>query len=85
MRYDIVIHGGIVITVNPEFEIISDGLICISDGRINRVDFLHRRGNDPPSHDLHADQAPFDDTDLLWWNLSPSLIRHRLFYDGILR
>lgn len=47
MRYDIVIHGGIVITVNPEFEIISDGLICINDGRINRVDSRHRRSNDP--------------------------------------
>ena len=52
MRYDIVIHGGTVITVNPEFEIISDGLICISDGRINRVDSRHRRGNDtlPEAH-----------------------------------
>jgi len=42
MRYDIVIHGGTIITVNPEFEIITNGLICIDNGRITRVDSCRR-------------------------------------------
>jgi len=38
MRYDIVIHGGTIVTVNADFEIIADGLICIKDRRLARVE-----------------------------------------------
>jgi len=37
MRYDIVIHSGTIVTVNTDFEIIADGLICIKDHRLCRV------------------------------------------------
>jgi 5-methylthioadenosine/S-adenosylhomocysteine deaminase len=38
MHYDIVIHGGTVVSVNADFEIIADGLICIKDRRLARVE-----------------------------------------------
>jgi len=38
MRYDIVIHGGTIVTVNADFEIIANGLICIKDHRLVRVE-----------------------------------------------
>ena len=47
MRYDIVIHGGTIITVNPDWDIIKDGLICISNGRISRVDSQRDRSDSP--------------------------------------
>ncbi len=38
MNFDTVIHSGIVLTVNPEFDIIYNGIICIKDGIIVRVE-----------------------------------------------
>ncbi len=37
MRFDTVIRNGCVVTVNPDFDIIENGMIGIKDGRIARV------------------------------------------------
>ncbi|MFP4225347.1 MAG: amidohydrolase family protein [Desulfobacterales bacterium] len=38
MAYDRIIYNGCVITVNPAFDIIYDGMVAIRDGRIARVE-----------------------------------------------
>lgn len=38
MRYDMVIHNGIIITVNTQFDIIENGLICITEGKLQRIE-----------------------------------------------
>jgi 5-methylthioadenosine/S-adenosylhomocysteine deaminase len=38
IRYDRVIHNGIVVTVNSDFEIIPDGVLCISGSVIERIE-----------------------------------------------
>jgi 5-methylthioadenosine/S-adenosylhomocysteine deaminase len=40
MTYDLVVHNGTIVTVNPSFEIIPDGLLCIKAGKIQRVEAL---------------------------------------------
>jgi len=45
MTHDIVIHNGIVITVNPDFDIIENGFIGILDGKIQQVGAID--GNKP--------------------------------------
>lgn len=40
MTYDLVVHSGTIVTVNPSFEIIPDGLLCIKSGKIQRVEAL---------------------------------------------
>lgn len=37
MTYDLVIHNGTIVTVNDDFEIIEDGLICIKDTQLQRI------------------------------------------------
>jgi len=37
MQFDTVIHNGVIITVNSDFDVIHDGLICIKDGKIEVV------------------------------------------------
>ncbi len=37
-RFDRIIYNGTVITVNPDFEVIAQGVVCIKDGRIDRVE-----------------------------------------------
>jgi 5-methylthioadenosine/S-adenosylhomocysteine deaminase len=37
MVFDIVIHNGTIITVNTDFDIIENGVVCIKDGRIEQV------------------------------------------------
>lgn len=37
MRYDTIIHNGTILTVNRDFELINDGLICIKNGKIEAV------------------------------------------------
>jgi len=37
MQYDLIIHNGMIVTVNPDFEIIRSGFVCIKGGRIERV------------------------------------------------
>jgi len=38
MSYDIVIHNGTIITVNAEFDILGNGMICIKDGKLQRIE-----------------------------------------------
>ena len=38
MNFDIVIHNGIIVTVNPDFDIVDDGLVCVKDGKIKQVE-----------------------------------------------
>ncbi|MFZ1955258.1 MAG: amidohydrolase, partial [Desulfobacterales bacterium] len=40
MPYDIVVHNGILVTVNDRFDIIENGLICTEADRIVRVEPL---------------------------------------------
>ncbi len=35
--FDMVVHNGTIITVNPDFDIIRDGIICINDGIIQQI------------------------------------------------
>lgn len=37
MDFDVVIHNGSIVTMNPAFDVIRDGLICIRDGKLERV------------------------------------------------
>lgn len=37
MKYDIIIHNGIIVTVNKGFDIIKDGIVFISNGKIVKV------------------------------------------------
>jgi 5-methylthioadenosine/S-adenosylhomocysteine deaminase len=37
MRYDTIIHNGIIVTVNRDFDILNDGFICINDGKIEVI------------------------------------------------
>ncbi len=36
--YDIVVHNGTVLTVNEPFEILEGGLVCMVDGRLERIE-----------------------------------------------
>ncbi|MDY6836927.1 MAG: amidohydrolase [Thermodesulfobacteriota bacterium] len=36
--YDILIHNGTILTVNNDFDIVKDGLLCIEDGKIARIE-----------------------------------------------
>jgi 5-methylthioadenosine/S-adenosylhomocysteine deaminase len=37
MHYDIVLHNCTVLTVNPDFDVIDDGIICIRDSLIKKI------------------------------------------------
>jgi 5-methylthioadenosine/S-adenosylhomocysteine deaminase len=43
--YDIVVHNGIVLTVNGEFDVFREGLVCVADGTLKCV---QDRTNDEP-------------------------------------
>ncbi|TES90746.1 MAG: amidohydrolase, partial [Desulfobacteraceae bacterium] len=36
--FDLVVHNGIIVTVNPDFDIIKDGIVCIKDGKLEDVE-----------------------------------------------
>ena len=38
MIFDIIIHSGTIITANPDFDIIEDGIVCIKKGRLERIE-----------------------------------------------
>ena len=38
MIFDIVIHNGLIITVNSDFDIIENGVVCINKGTIHRIE-----------------------------------------------
>ena len=37
MIFDLVIHNGVILTVNREFDIIEDGVVCIKNGEIVKI------------------------------------------------
>ncbi|MGD9335144.1 MAG: amidohydrolase, partial [Desulfobacterales bacterium] len=45
MDFDIVIHNGLIITVNSDFEIIENGMVGISKGTILKIE---ARADDKP-------------------------------------
>ncbi|MBW1737293.1 MAG: amidohydrolase [Deltaproteobacteria bacterium] len=45
MSYDIVIHNGVVITVNSDFDIIENGMVCITQEKLERIE---ARADDTP-------------------------------------
>lgn len=38
MSFDIVIHNGLIITVNSDCDIIENGVVCIKEGNLDRID-----------------------------------------------
>ncbi|MGD8993270.1 MAG: amidohydrolase family protein, partial [Desulfobacterales bacterium] len=40
MTYDLVIHNGTIVTVNRRFDIITDGLLCVKDGKLERLETI---------------------------------------------
>ena len=36
--YDILVHNGTVLTVNRTFDVLEKGLVCMADGRLERVE-----------------------------------------------
>jgi len=47
MKFDTIIHNCTIITVNPEFDIIKHGIICIKDGRLEQIS-AKAHDQDPP-------------------------------------
>ncbi len=54
MTYDLVIHNGTIVTVNASFEIIPNGLICISADKLERVESM------PNDQSLPASKVSID-------------------------
>jgi 5-methylthioadenosine/S-adenosylhomocysteine deaminase len=54
MRYDIVIYGGTVITVNAASDIFENGLVCVKGDRLERIGPLEKDAR-PPEADLSID------------------------------
>ncbi len=54
MRYDLVIHNGLIVTMNGDFETIRSGIICVKDGRIERL------ATDLPENPLPDSTASID-------------------------
>jgi 5-methylthioadenosine/S-adenosylhomocysteine deaminase len=40
MTYDLVIHNGTIVTVNRRFDIITDGLLCVKDGKLECLETI---------------------------------------------
>jgi 5-methylthioadenosine/S-adenosylhomocysteine deaminase len=38
MKFDIVVYNGIIVTVNPDFDIIDKGVVCIRNGMLERIE-----------------------------------------------
>ncbi len=38
MNYDIVIHNGTLITMNSDFDIIDDGVLCIKNDKLAKIE-----------------------------------------------
>ena len=38
MEYDLIVYNGTIITVNPDFDIIYNGIICVKSGKIAQVE-----------------------------------------------
>ena len=51
MSFDIVIHNGLIITVNSDFDIIENGVVCITQGKLERIE---ARADDKPLPEAEA-------------------------------
>ena len=50
--YDIVVHNGIVLTLNGEFDVFQKGLVCITDGLLARVEGQANNERLPAAHQV---------------------------------
>lgn len=51
MTYDLVIHNGTIVTLNSDFEIIENGILCINDGKIVKLAVLDDDASPPAAKD----------------------------------
>ena len=49
MEFEMVVHNGTLVTVNPGFDIIQDGILCVQNGRIAAITDHRSAGSLPPS------------------------------------
>ena len=47
--YDIVVHHGTVLTINDNFDVLENGLVCIHNGNFSRVETLRSDQPLPPA------------------------------------
>ena len=40
MNYDIIIHNGTIITMNSRFDIIENGVLCIKNDKLGKIESL---------------------------------------------
>jgi 5-methylthioadenosine/S-adenosylhomocysteine deaminase len=52
MTYDLVIHNGTLVTVNESFDIISNGLLCVKAGKLERVETLPAHQTPPAATEI---------------------------------
>jgi 5-methylthioadenosine/S-adenosylhomocysteine deaminase len=52
MNFDTVIHNCTIITVNPEFDIIEHGIICITNGRLEQISTQNHDQELPDSNNV---------------------------------
>ena len=53
MRFDLILHNGIILTMNPAFEVITNGYIAVRDGHVGQIGTLDE--NKMPSADRMID------------------------------
>jgi 5-methylthioadenosine/S-adenosylhomocysteine deaminase len=51
MKFDIVVHNAVVLTVDSRFEVIRNGCLCIADGRLESIERDLPRHRLPPARD----------------------------------
>jgi 5-methylthioadenosine/S-adenosylhomocysteine deaminase len=51
MAYDLVIHNGTIVTLNSDFEIIENGILCINDSNIAKLAALDDDASPPAAKD----------------------------------
>jgi len=52
MQYDLIIHNGTVLTVNPDFDILSNGILCIRNGVIGSIRTGDSETSLPPATEI---------------------------------
>ena len=52
MQYDLLIHNGILITVNAQMDVFGNGLVCIKDGLLKRVEKCDHHSPLPPARQI---------------------------------
>jgi 5-methylthioadenosine/S-adenosylhomocysteine deaminase len=44
LKFDLILHNGIIVTINPAFEILSDGYVAVKNGRIQAIGTKPKKG-----------------------------------------